>query len=170
MSTFEPHPWYVGGVATKSQRDVTLDSIWSRLFPLFIGKRDSFFRAMGEHGLTPPHGMALTMLVDGPRRMRDIADQMVCDASYVTAIVDRLEELGLATRQPSATDRRVKEIALTTKGKAAAAEIQGAMSAAPAALGALSEDDLETLETILAKLEPPAVVGLWPKSPFRHEH
>jgi len=170
MSTFEPAPWYAPVVATKSQREVILDSIWSRLFPLFIGKRDSFFRAMGEHGLTPPHGMALTMLVDGPRRMRDIADQMVCDASYVTAIVDRLEELGLAARESSATDRRVKEIALTPKGRAAAEEIQSAMSAAPPALGQLSAEDLATLDAILDKLDAPAVVGLWPKSPFRHDH
>ena len=157
-------------VETKPQRDTALDAIWSKLFPLFIGKRDSFFRAMGGHGLTPPHGMALMMLIDGPRRMRDIADQMVCDASYVTAIVDRLEELGLATRQASATDRRVKEIALTAKGRAAAAEIQAAMSAAPAALGQLSEEDLATLAAILDKLESPPVAGLWPKSSFRHEH
>jgi len=157
-------------VARQAERDATLDAIWSKLFPLFIGKRDSFFRAMGDHGLTPPHGMALTMLLDGPRRMRDIADQMVCDASYVTAIVDRLEELGLAAREASSTDRRVKEIALTPKGRAAAVEIQSAMSAAPPALGQLSAEDLATLDAILDKLDAPAVAGLWPKSPFRHDH
>jgi len=157
-------------VATTTSRDATLDAIWGKLFPLFISKRDSFFRAMSEHGLTPPHGMALTMLIDAPRRMRDIADQMVCDASYVTAIVDRLEELGLATRQPSDTDRRVKEIALTANGREAAAKIQGAMSAAPAALAQLSSTDLATLSAILDKLEPPQSANLWPKSAFRHEH
>lgn len=149
---------------------MALDAIWSKLFPLFISKRDSFFRAMAAHGLTPPHGMALTMLVDGPQRMRDIAELMVCDASYVTAIVDRLEELGLASRQPSATDRRVKEIVLTTKGRLTATEIQETMSAAPDALGRLDADDLATLAAILDKLGLPAVPGLWPKSGFRHEH
>jgi len=157
-------------VAATTPRDATLDAIWSKLFPLFISKRDSFFRAMGAHGLTPPHGMALTMLIDGPQRMRDIADHMVCDASYVTAIVDRLEELGLATRQPSATDRRVKEIALTAKGREAAAEIQGQMSAAPAALDQLSTKDLATLAAILDKLEGPPVTHLWPKAAFRQDH
>ena len=157
-------------MATTQRREAALDAIWSKLFPLFISKRDAFFSAMGGHGLTPPHGMALTMLIDGPRRMRDIADHMVCDASYVTAIVDRLEELGLATRQASATDRRVKEIALTGKGRTVAMEIQAHMSAAPAALRQLSAKDLADLAAILDKLESPPMVGLWPKAAFRNEH
>src|SRR4051794_22290432 len=124
---------------------------------------------MATHGLTPPHGMALTMLIDGPVRMRDIADRMVCDASYVTAIVDRLEELGLASRQSNGADRRVKEIALTAKGRQAAAQIQSEMSAAPAALGQLSAKDLAALEEILDKLESAPVDPHWPKGTFRHE-
>jgi DNA-binding MarR family transcriptional regulator len=44
---------------------------------------------------------------------------MSCDASFVTVIVDTLEREGLAKREPSQRDRRVKELVLTPKGIAA---------------------------------------------------
>ena len=86
------------------------DMLWARMMTLFATARDAMFSILARHGLTPPHGFAITMLHDGPMRMSDMAARMTCDASYVTAIVDRLEEVGLAVRRTSPTDRRVKEI------------------------------------------------------------
>jgi DNA-binding MarR family transcriptional regulator len=145
-----------------SARDTSLDQIWSKLQPLFIAKRNQVFAVMNEHGLTPPHMQALTMLVDGPVRMRDIADLMVCDASYVTAIVDNLEHLGLATRQPSSVDRRVKEIALTPLGERTAAHIGAQMSAPPPGLEQLSHTDRAALARILGTLDLDETQALWP--------
>ena len=147
--------------------DPLLDQIWAKLQPLFIAKRDEFFEAMGRHGLTPPHGQTLTMLADGPLRMRDIADLMVCDASYVTAIVDNLEHLGLAERGPSATDRRVKEIALTARGRKAAADISRQMTSPPPSLERLAPADRKALARILDKLELDETQTLWPKPGWR---
>jgi DNA-binding MarR family transcriptional regulator len=133
--------------------DTTLGELWLKMLPLFVAKREAIFAAIVANGLTPPSGMALTMLRDRPMRMREIADAMVCDASYVTTIVDTFERLGLATREPSATDRRVKEIALTRRGRSVADEIHGAMTAPPAAMEQLSAADRSTLARILGKLE-----------------
>ena len=108
------------------------------------------------------------MLAQGPLRMRDIADGMVCDASYVTAIVDKLEEHGLAVRQPSATDRRVKEIALTDRGRAVSAEIHEHMTDPPGALRQLSVADRKALAAILAKLELDETDVAWPRATRRH--
>ncbi|MCU1389072.1 MAG: MarR family transcriptional regulator [Ilumatobacteraceae bacterium] len=146
-----------------SAPDPVLDQIWAKLQPLFLGKRDQFFAAMAHHGLTPPHGQTLTMLAAGPLRMRDIADLMVCDASYVTAIVDNLEDRGLAERRPSSTDRRVKEIALTPKGARAAADISQHMTAPPPALEQLAPADRKALARILAKLDLDETKTIWPK-------
>lgn len=143
-------------------RDSSLDQIWSKLQPLFIAKRNQVFAVMNEHGLTPPHMQALTMLGDGPVRMRDIADVMVCDASYVTAIVDNLEHLGLATRRPSSVDRRVKEIALTPLGEETAAQISTEMSAPPPGLEQLCPADRAALARILGTLELDETQTLWP--------
>jgi DNA-binding MarR family transcriptional regulator len=153
--------------AREPKRDESLDLAWSKLQPLFFSKRDAFFAAIAEHGLTPPHGQALVMLAHQPMRMRDIADNLVCDASYVTVIVDNLEHHGFAVRQPSATDRRVKEITLTDRGRAVAAEIHRHMTDPPDALRQLSVADRRALAHILAKLKLDRPDTPWPQAARR---
>ncbi len=147
--------------AGKTESDQSLDLVWSRLQPLFLAKRNAVFEAFAAHDLTPPHGFALSLLSAGPIRMREMADRMVCDASYVTAIVDRLEALGLAVRRASATDRRVKEIALTALGAKTAADLEAVMVTPPAALAALSSADRATLSAILAKVVSDSEESIW---------
>ena len=128
--------------------------LWARFMTLFMERRDAMFAMLDEHDLTPPHGHALSMLGPEPIRMRDIADHMVCDASYVTAIVDRLEEVGLAKRQLSPDDRRVKVVALTERGLRAANAIRASMMAPPASFNGLSTADRRALAKILEKIVP----------------
>ncbi len=49
--------------------------------------------------------------------MGDMADRMSVDASYVTSLADRLEDLGFVVREPSSSDRRVKRLVLTPAGE-----------------------------------------------------
>ena len=130
------------------------DLLWSRLMTLFAAARDSMFAVLARHDLTPPHGFAMTMLADGPRRMGDLADLMTCDASYITSVVDRLEEVGLAERRTNAADRRVKEIALTAEGAAVAAEIRRTMTSPPPAFDRLSRAERTALSALVAKVVP----------------
>ncbi|MGH9279884.1 MAG: MarR family winged helix-turn-helix transcriptional regulator, partial [Acidimicrobiales bacterium] len=68
-------------------------------------------------GIPPSMIKSLTHLSeDNPQAMRDLADSWGCDASYVTALIDDLEERGFAERRPHPTDRRVKTVVLTPKG------------------------------------------------------
>lgn len=121
---------------------------------LFVERRDAMFRLLADHDLTPPHAHALGMLRDGPQRMRDMAEQMSCDASYITAIVDRLEQRGLAERRPSDADRRAKDIALTADGERLAAAIGETMRSVPAAFSRLSRAERAALAGLLAKAVP----------------
>jgi DNA-binding MarR family transcriptional regulator len=123
---------------------------------LFFSRRDAFFAELAALHLTPPHGHALLALQHGPIRMRDLAEAMACDASYVTAVADRLEELGLATRRNTADDRRVRELALTAKGARVARRLDAVFMSPPDALVALSPADRTTLVRILATLGEPA--------------
>ncbi len=132
----------------------TDDMLWARMMTLFATARDAMFAILARHGLTPPHGFAISMLDAGPMRMSDMAARMTCDASYVTAIVDRLEEVGLAVRRTSPTDRRVKEIALTAAGERVAAEVRLAMDAPPSAIDRLSPADLRALARLMALVVP----------------
>ena len=87
-------------------------------------------------------------------RMSDMAARMTCDASYITSVVDRLEQTGLAERRTSPTDRRVKEIALTPAGERVASEVRHTMTAPPAAIERLSVAERRTLAALMAKVVP----------------
>ncbi len=52
----------------------------------------------------------------GPTPMRRLAEQMNCEASNLTGLVDRLESRGLVERRPDPGDRRVRLLALTDEG------------------------------------------------------
>jgi DNA-binding MarR family transcriptional regulator len=54
----------------------------------------------------------------GPIGVVEMADRVGRDYTTVSRQVAKLEELGLVKRQPSAADRRVREAAITPKGKA----------------------------------------------------
>jgi len=112
------------------------------------------FAILLRHELTPPHGFALTMLHEGPMRMSDMAARMTCDASYITSVVDRLEETGLAERRTSPTDRRVKEIALTPAGERVAGEVRRTMTSPPAAIDRLTVAERRALAALMAKVVP----------------
>jgi MarR family transcriptional regulator, organic hydroperoxide resistance regulator len=60
---------------------------------------------------------ALHML-DASMAMKELGRRMKCDPSFVTAIADTLEKRGLATREPSAADRRIKNLVLSPEGLA----------------------------------------------------
>ncbi len=141
-----------GGMSEGEVSDSELT--WPRMYVLFSRRRDQMFALAFRHGLTPPHGFALSVLGNGPTRMRDLAEQMACDASYITAVVDRLEAEGFAERRADPNDRRVKEIALTVKGLSLAAEFQESMSTAPEEFEKLTKLEQVQFAQILAKLVP----------------
>ncbi|MGW3345145.1 MarR family winged helix-turn-helix transcriptional regulator [Nonomuraea rubra] len=67
--------------------------------------------------LTAPQATALREL-SGPLTMRDLADRMGCEPSNATFVIDRLEEQGLVERRPHPSDRRAKQLVLTSEGSA----------------------------------------------------
>ncbi len=84
--------------------------------------------------------------------MGEMARGIGVDPSYVTALVDDLAERGLARREPSPEDRRVKIIVLTDAGRALAHEIDAVLSVPPAAFSALSRAELRQLRDLLDKV------------------
>ena len=68
------------------------------------------------HQLTGAQARVLGLLAREPLPMRRIAEQLKCEPSNVTGIVDRLEVRGLVQRRPDPADRRVKLAAATPAG------------------------------------------------------
>jgi DNA-binding MarR family transcriptional regulator len=58
-----------------------------------------------------------SMSPDKPLSMNEIANMLICDASNVTGIIDRLFSREYIVRQEKLGDRRVKMISLTPKGE-----------------------------------------------------
>jgi DNA-binding MarR family transcriptional regulator len=63
-------------------------------------------------GLAPPYAIALRQ-IEGSSPMKDLAQRLRCDPSYVTTVADALEEHHYATREGDGRDRRVKNLVLT---------------------------------------------------------
>jgi MarR family transcriptional regulator, organic hydroperoxide resistance regulator len=66
-----------------------------------------------------PSDLLALVKLDGVLTMKELAQRMGCDASFVTAVADALERHGLAKREPDQRDRRVKNLVLTPEGVAA---------------------------------------------------
>jgi DNA-binding MarR family transcriptional regulator len=98
-----------------------------------------------------PAAFGTLRALDEPRTMSEIAAVLHCDNSNVTGIVDVLEEKGLAVRQPSAEDRRVKLIALTDEGRRLRTRLKRAVEKPPAWLERLSEADQGALRDLLRR-------------------
>ena len=97
---------------------------------------------------------AVRRVARDPLSMRELADALGIDPANATGLVDDLEAQGLVRRRSHPTDRRAKVVEATRKGKVLARRADEILSRPPAALVALSAEDLEALRRILAGLAP----------------
>ncbi|MFG2976546.1 MarR family winged helix-turn-helix transcriptional regulator [Streptomyces sp. NPDC048331] len=112
-----------------------------------------FAAAAAQHGLTSTQARVLAQL-DGPVPMRGLATLLVCDASNVTGIVDRLEARELVRREANPTDRRVKNVVATDAGREVIRRVREEMQAMHGALDTLDEAESATLYALLGRLRP----------------
>ncbi|MCX4803754.1 MarR family winged helix-turn-helix transcriptional regulator [Streptomyces sp. NPDC058682] len=112
-----------------------------------------FAAAAAQHGLTSTQARVLAQL-DGPVPMRGLATLLVCDASNVTGIVDRLEARELVRREPDPADRRVKNVVATDAGREVIRRVREEMQAVHGALDTLDEAESATLYALLGRLRP----------------
>ena len=88
----------------------------------YLAVHHRMFRAVNEEmsacGLSLARTKVLTRLSEqGPVRQNVLAADLGLAPHSITDIVDGLERQGLAERQPDATDRRAKLVAITKAGK-----------------------------------------------------
>ena len=118
---------------------------------LFQDHKRNMMAVAKEHALTMQQVVALWNLSPGQGlAMNALADILMCDASNVTGIVDKLEARGLAKRG-QAEDRRVKVLTLTDEGCALREALHVRMVAPPAWILRLSREDQRALRDILRR-------------------
>jgi DNA-binding MarR family transcriptional regulator len=122
------------------------------MFEVFKASKPFMETVAAEFDMTPQQVYAIRNLGgDRAITMSEFATLLGCDASNVTAIVDKLESRGLVERRSAATDRRVKALLLTPAGIAMHDRVCERMQNPPPAIGNLGEDDQDKLGDILER-------------------
>jgi DNA-binding MarR family transcriptional regulator len=127
-------------------------------------------QAARAHGLTGPQITAVKLLDGCELSLSELGARMNATSSTVTGLVDRLETANLVRRERSGYDRRVVHLRLTAAGS----ELAKRAPVPPRemlerALGALGDDDQQTLCTLLERVSERVRedVGRAPTTPRR---
>ncbi len=122
----------------------------ARLLQVAERARADFADVVGELGLTPLQARVILFL-EQPTAMGALADHLACDASSVTGLADRLEELGVLERVPG-RDRRVKLLRLTTRGADLRTELAERVAGGSTVTAKLDSAERNHLGALLDKL------------------
>lgn len=120
---------------------------------------DRFHDACAAIDVSPPQlKLLLSLLPRSSQSMRTIAEMLRCDASWVTGIVDGLEERGYVRREAHPHDRRVKVVTITPVGEKAKARALDRLNEPPPSLSiALTHDEQRMLRDLLRKVRDASV-------------
>ena len=120
------------------------------LHEVFMAHKRNFQALAKERGLSPQQAATLLNLAPGEgTTMNAIAEFLMCDASNVTGIVDKLESRGLIVRQSAENDRRIKMLAVTEKGREMRERLCARLLEAPPALVATRPEFRRQLTDLL---------------------
>lgn len=126
------------------------DELWPVLVEFALSLRGWWIGICDDLGLTPMQGHALRSLdPDRPSPMSVLADMLICDASNVTAIVDKLESRGLIVRQGAENDRRIKMLAVTAQGRELRERLCARFTVPPAAVDSMPPASRRQLADLL---------------------
>jgi MarR family transcriptional regulator, organic hydroperoxide resistance regulator len=144
------HQW---SVYVKHMHVTTVD-LDQALHRVLDAMREVWMRRVRELDLTPPQSVTLRLCAEADQPMGTVADYLLCDASTMTGIADRLEERGLIERRPSRTDRRVKLLCITESGRVVVDRLQANVSDELDGVAHLSAADRAKLAALLARAFP----------------
>jgi len=92
-------------------------------FARALSRRIKQWRILTEHSISElglslgEFGVLVSLSEHGPQLMVDLAKNQAITQAAITGIIDKLEELGLAQREPSKTDKRKVKASITEKGQ-----------------------------------------------------
>jgi len=121
-----------------------------RVQQLVLGRLDTILR---PHGLTFARYEALVLLcfsARGSLPLGKMGERLQVHPTSITSIVQRLEADGLVSRRPHPEDRRTVLAEITDRGRALVEQATADLVGADFALGALSDEQLGELSSLLA--------------------
>jgi DNA-binding MarR family transcriptional regulator len=131
----------------------TENDLWLLLIEFALSQKAWWTEVCSTQDLTPVQGLALRLLNPGtPMAMNVLADTLACDASNVTGVVDKLEARGLIARQADESDRRVKMLVVTDKGREVRHKLFVEAAKPPAMIAALPRELRDQMSGVLRSL------------------
>lgn len=118
---------------------------------LFMSVKEHFERKLEPFDLPAYCAKALHM-IDGSISMKELGGRIQCDASFVTAIADTLEERGLVRREIDKDDRRIKNLVITAGGRKLRAKLADHVFGDVPCFDQLDAGERESLLKLLRKM------------------
>ena len=129
---------------------------WPGYLMTFIAEHatERFERGLDGEGIRARHASVLVVIdAEGPMSQRALGRRLRIDKSPMVGVVDDLERLGLAERRRSDSDRRVQDIHLTEKGRAAVQRVlRRAAIENERTFGVLDDEQREVLHDLLVRI------------------
>jgi DNA-binding MarR family transcriptional regulator len=113
-----------------------------------------FAAALEPLGLRPPHFGVMTLIESHPgSAQQELVTRSLIDPSSMVAVIDELEQMGLADRRQHPDDRRKHAVHLTAKGRRTLERARAvAIETAKETFAPLDAEEIETLRVLLRKL------------------
>jgi DNA-binding MarR family transcriptional regulator len=152
-------------MATQPSADLPVTEFAGQLFfRIWRATHTRTAEMLGSIGLTPALFALLNVI--GAREgaiQQELGSALGIDRSTMVSLIDQLESAGLATRRPSATDRRAREIAITAKGRRTLQRARGLiLQVEDEVLAGLSADERAELLALLRRaLDSAPAQPLW---------
>jgi DNA-binding MarR family transcriptional regulator len=99
-----------------------------------------------------PHDLLAMFKLEGGLAMKELAQRMGCDASFITTIADNLEKRGFLHREPGQRDRRVKNLVLTEDGITAKEQMMAELAERMPWCYALTEEERHCFLGLVQKM------------------
>jgi DNA-binding MarR family transcriptional regulator len=133
--------------SSADQLDLEILEAMGELIAQLLGKAEQIARRYG----VPAFCLKALHALRSPMAMRDLGRQMHCDPSFVTSVADMLEKRGLARREASTVDRRIKNLVLTAAGLGLRAQVEQELTA-HVPWNCLDEDERRSLLAMIRKM------------------
>lgn len=124
-------------------------AVAQRLWDFVYAYDAAYDLAAREVGLSAAQACLLKAVSEEPRTMGELATVLLCDASNVTQLANRLEARGLVARVTEPTDRRSKTVAITRTGREVDRQVRHAFDFPHRRIDRLSPESQRTLADLL---------------------
>lgn len=130
---------------------------WLQMIQTYDSMQGEVASQLQKHALTlPQFGMLSALSVSSCTNQQELAARLQVTKGNLVGLIDRLAERGWVERMPDPEDRRVNKVRLTDGGKQILEQVYPEqLKAVELLMAKLDMDEVETLRSLLKKLEPP---------------